>query len=208
MYALALTFDSFNLQCCSVARMFSSSAGWLVLVVLAEFLETSALETKFTTVCASPGTVCASWAVSQYSPNSWFCLPCFPWDSPEEAALQPTIRFIVRYFCYPVNDTWNVGHDFTEGKKWVKSLGETVRVPWCWRCAEVIYPYMPIMDLQLSCTQSVRRLGFITGNPNPVLSMPSTLHGLRGSLWCTRNVGLLPSVVKCRDDSSVPQNTV
>lgn len=62
MYALALTFDSFNLQCCSVARMFSSSAGWLVLVVLAEFLETSALETKFPTVCASPGTVCASWA--------------------------------------------------------------------------------------------------------------------------------------------------
>lgn len=62
-------------------------------------------------------------------------------------------------------------------------------------------------DLQLSCTQSVRRLGLIIGSPNPVLSISNTLDGLRGSLWCTRNVGLLPSVMKCRDDSSVFHRT-
>lgn len=94
MYALALTFDSFNLQCCFVAR-FSSSAGWRV--VLAEFIERSALETKFTPVCPNPGTVCASWAGQQVQSKLMVLLGMFSlgltrWGT----SVRHTITFTVR----------------------------------------------------------------------------------------------------------------
>lgn len=88
MYALALTLNSFSLLCCSIARTFSSCAGWLV--DLLGFLERSALEPKFTTACPNPGTVCASclWAGQQVQYKlTVLLLACFPLDSPDEGSL-------------------------------------------------------------------------------------------------------------------------
>lgn len=52
------------------------------------------------------------------------------------------------------------------------------------------------------------RSKLIIGRLYPVLVLSNRLDGLRGSLWCTRNVGLLPSAIKCRDDSSVPHSSL
>lgn len=204
MYALALTFDSFNLQCCSVARMFSSSAGWLV--VLAEFLERIVLGTKFTTMCPNPGTVYASWAGQQVQSEllvvlSVFSLGLTRWGSTQSDLHWGFEVFLLFWKLHLECRSW-----FHRGKNGSKSLAETVRIPWCCRYGEMIYPMHAYHGTCSS--QSVRRLGFLIGSPNPELSIPNTLNGLGGSLWCTRNVDLLPSAVKCRDDSSVPQNTV